>query len=193
MYADCLLPSSFEVYLLRKIWKLKRFLMSIAGVRDVHDSREHTFASIINDYGSMISGICFSFAADENDVADLRQDILLNIWRGLATYNGTSSLSTWLYRVALNTCVSTVRKRRRSVKTVSLESARDFGDEQDIDERERIEWLYNRLASLSPLDKAIVTMWLDERPYEEIAKVMGLSRNNVAVRLNRIRRKLASD
>lgn len=89
MYAECFLPSSFEVFMLHKIGKLKRYLINITGERNVPDTREQTFASIINDYGSMISGICFSFAADENDVADIRQDILLNIWRGLATYNGT--------------------------------------------------------------------------------------------------------
>ncbi|MDE6273154.1 MAG: sigma-70 family RNA polymerase sigma factor [Muribaculaceae bacterium] len=154
-------------------------------------SREERFATVVRDYGSMISGICFSFSSDSQDAADLRQDILLNIWKGLATYRLDSSLSTWLYRVALNTCVSTVRKRKTHVATIALDAVGEYGAEAEVEDQERVEWLYDRIASLPSLDKAIVTMWLDERPYEEIAQVVGISRNNVAVRLNRIKQRMA--
>lgn len=191
MEIACRLP--FESFPCRIGRKLKIFLMNAIGIERTSQSREQMFASIISDYGSMISGICFSFAIDRNDVADLRQDILLNIWRGLATYKETSSISTWLYRVALNTCVSTIRKRTKRVRTVAIEKVREQGDDSESEQRERLEWLSNRIDMLTPLDKAIMTMWLDERPYEEIANVTGISRNNVAVRLNRIKQRLAND
>ncbi len=170
---------------------LRVWLMGVAEGLGFSSRREERFAEVIRDYGSMISGICFSFSADKQDAADLRQDILLNIWKGLATYREDSSLSTWLYRVALNTCVSTIRMRKRRVVTVALDSVGEVGSALDQGEQERIDWLYERIASLPPLDKAVVTMWLDNRPYEEIAEVIGISRNNVAVRLNRIKAKLS--
>lgn len=173
--------------------KFKIYLMTADMADIAPEIREEMFISIINNYGNMISGICFSFANDKNDVADLRQDILLNIWRGLPTFRETSSISTWLYRVALNTCVSTVRKKSKRIPTIALEGIMEYGAESDFEQMERIEWLNYKIEKLQPLDKAILTMWLDEQPYEEIAKVTGISRNNVAVRLNRIKQKMAND
>lgn len=167
------------------------FSMALARGRGKRH-REETFASIIKNHGNIISGICFSYSSNGEDMKDLRQDILLNIWKGLATFRGESSLTTWLYRVALNTCVSTVRKRSGRVATVGFEGVGDIAEEND-DTSERLAVLHALISSLSPVDKGIITMWLDERSYEEIAEVTGISRNNVAVRINRIKRKLASD
>ena len=169
----------------------RQLLAAFVGSFEEKREREQRFREVMEEYGSVISGICFSYASDTDDLKDLRQDIMINIWKGLKSYRGDSSLSTWIYRVALNTCVSTVRKRSRYPSTLPLETAPDPTDESDADKRDRIETLHRLIATLSPLDKAIVTMWLDERKYEEIAEVTGISRNNVAVRINRIKLKLA--
>ncbi|MDE5870161.1 MAG: RNA polymerase sigma factor, partial [Muribaculaceae bacterium] len=131
-----------------------------------------------------------SYSRDADDLKDLRQDIMINIWKGLSTYRGDASLSTWVYRVALNTCVSTIRKRTKRPPTVTIDCIGDQPDETENNSKERIETLHRLISTLSPLDKAIITMWLDERSYEEIAEVTGLARNNVAVRINRIKQKL---
>lgn len=170
---------------------LRLFFATLSGNGSEERELERRFREVIEEYGPVISGICFSYASDADDLKDLRQDILINIWKGLKTYRGDSSLSTWIYRVALNTCVSTVRKRSRRPYTLPLERVPDREEERDAESRERIETLHAMIATLSPIDKAIVTMWLDERKYEEIAEVTGLSRNNVAVRINRIKQKLA--
>ncbi|MDE7414679.1 MAG: sigma-70 family RNA polymerase sigma factor [Muribaculaceae bacterium] len=154
-------------------------------------SQERRFSQIIQDYGSIISGISFSYSNNPEDMKDLRQDIMINIWKGLKNFRGDSSLSTWIYRVALNTCVSTIRTKSRKVQVISLETNMDIADEEDRSRQEKTEWLHSKIASLSPLDKAIITMWLDDRKYEEIAEVTGISRNNVAVRINRIKEKLS--
>ena len=174
--------------------RMKIFLSLVAGKRDVlsqNKERERQFASILNEFGSVISGICFSYSSNSDDLNDLRQDILINIWKGLNGFRGDASLSTWIYRVALNTCVSTIRKRSKTISTISIDNMIEPAEDTDPASRENIEQLHSLIASLSPLDKGIVTMWLDERSYEEIAEVTGISRNNVAVRINRIKKKLA--
>lgn len=170
---------------------LRRFFAALAGSLEEEREQERRFRAVVEEYGAVIARICFSYATDADDLKDLRQDIMINIWKGLKSFRGESSLSTWIYRVALNTCVSTVRKRSRRPSTIPLEASPDFPDEQETETRERIETLHSLISSLSPLDKAVVTMWLDERKYEEIAEVTGISRNNVAVRINRIKQKLA--
>lgn len=168
-----------------------RMMLFAAPAPSFDAAREEQFAEILSRFGGIISGICFSYGTGREDREDLRQDILTNLWRGLACFRGDSSLKTWVYRVALNTCVSTVRRRSRRVSTVPLDSF-DFPDGADDGiTAERVDTLHRLISDLTPLDKAVVTMWLDEQPYEEISLVTGLSRNNVAVRLNRIKEKLA--
>ena len=147
------------------------------------------FDTLLREHGPLISRICFSYAVDGDDYQDLRQDVLLNIWKGLANFRGDSSSVTWVYRVALNTCVSTVRKRSARPYMERLDTMPlDFPAERDDDDmRERMEMLHMMISELTPVDKAIMTMWLDERSYEEIAEVTGVSKNNVGLRLHRIR------
>ncbi|MDE7159809.1 MAG: sigma-70 family RNA polymerase sigma factor [Muribaculaceae bacterium] len=167
------------------------FLMkAVSSTGYERSTREKRFADLIHEYSGTISGICLSYAADTEDFQDLRQDIMLNIWKGLPTFRAESALSTWVYRVALNTCVSTVRKRSKRLPTVSLESLAEIASESETGSIERIERLRRLISGLSALDKAVITMWLDDRKYSEIAEVTGLSRNNVAVRINRIKQKL---
>lgn len=150
---------------------------------------QRQFEALIAEHGSLISRICFSYAADGDEFCDLRQDVMLNIWRGLPRYRRESSATTWIYRVALNTCVSTIRKRSSRPITQSLDMmAGDMPDNRDDEAaRARMDWLHAKIAALSPVDKAIVTMWLDDRSYDEIAEVTGLNRNSVGTRLHRIK------
>ena len=187
-------PLSYLPLRIRIMERMKIFFSLVAGKRDVlsqNKERERQFASILNEFGSVISGICFSYSSNSDDLNDLRQDILINLWKGLNGFRGDASLSTWIYRVALNTCVSTIRKRSKTISTISIDNMIEPAEDTDRASRENIELLHSLIASLSPLDKGIVTMWLDERSYEEIAEVSCISRNNVAVRINRIKKKLA--
>ncbi len=154
--------------------------------------RERQFLELTQRYGSVITRICFSYAGNAADMEDLRQDVLINIWNGLRYFKGDSSPLTWIYRVTLNTCVSMIRKVSRDVKTFSFSDIMTDrpDDEADSGYFERLERLHEMMAMLTPVDKAILTMRLDERSYDEIAEVTGLSVSNVATRLNRIKTKL---
>lgn len=155
--------------------------------------QEQRFISLIKEHESLISAICFSYASSVADYEDLRQDALLNIWRGFESFKQQSSLRTWIYRVVINSCVSTVRKAARHKKaSVQIESLFELLPDESSEEKERIEHLHGMIARLNAEDKAVIMMWLDDASYEEIASVMGISKNNVAVRLHRIREKLSN-
>ena len=142
----------------------------------------------------MIAMICLSFAGSKEDFEDLRQDALLNIWRGIGSFRRDSSESTWVYRVTLNSCISSRRKLKSGGRQAEAhnEFYRELFEDSSAEEIERYELMYRLISRLSPLDKSVLLMWLDEKPYDEIAEVSGLSRNAVASRLKRAKERLAT-
>lgn len=150
--------------------------------------KEAFFIELMEKYGDVINGICFSYAKSGTEYEDLRQDSLINIWRGLHTFRGDANIKTWIYRVTLNTCVSVYRKSStRPHDFTSLESVALLSE---ADVRDDVEQLHAALSQLTALDRAIVLLWLDERSYEEIADEVGVNRNTVATRFRRAKEKL---
>lgn len=152
---------------------------------------EREFRTVMAEHSNLISSICFSFSGNGVSFEDLRQDALINIWRGIRSYHGQSKMSTWIYRVTLNSCVSSMRRTGRDV--CARESLDAIADKADVaDEKvEQLEFLHELISRLNPTDRSIILMRLDERSYDEIAEVMGMNRNTVATRLSRIKQKLA--
>lgn len=146
--------------------------------------KEQIFNEISKNYGNMISRICFGYSRTPDELADLRQDSMLNIWQGLEKYRGESSLKTWVYRVTLNTCVSTLRNRHKELKGITVDEIYDMIDDSE-ERRIELKELHETILLLNPIDRAIVMLWLDEFSYEEIAGTTGISRANVATRLHR--------
>ncbi len=150
---------------------------------------ERRFFEIATRYESVITRICFNYANDKYSLDDLRQDCLINIWRGLSSFREDSSLTTWIYRVVINTCIATFRSQKNKVKTEQLEAA--YGKTETMEEVSDNEVLLHELLSRLPLlERGIIMMWLDDRSYDEIAEVTGISKSNVGVRLHRIREKM---
>lgn len=147
------------------------------------------FESTVADNDAMIRRICLGYAHTAQDLEDLYQDVLVNIWRGLPSFRCDSSVKTWVYRIALNTCVSTLRIRSKQPQQASIDEVILVPDNSQ-EKKEAVMDLYECISTLSPLDKAIVMMWLDEYSYDEIADTVGLKRNNVATRLHRAKEKL---
>lgn len=149
------------------------------------------FDCTVADHDAMIRRICLGYAHTSQDLEDLYQDVLVNIWQGLPSFRADSSIRTWVYRIALNTCVSMLRVRSKQPPQTSLDEVILVPD-QSQEKKEAIKELYECIATLGPIDRAIVMMWLDEYSYEEIAETIGLRRNNVATRLHRAKEKLKS-
>ena len=127
------------------------------------------------------------FANDADEVNDLFQEVLINLWSGLSLFRGESKMDTWVYRVSLNTCISSDRKKKQA--TVPLTMDINLFEDKDEDTRQ-IQMLYKRIHQLKPFDRAIVLLWLENMSYEEIAAIVGITVKNVSVRIYRIKEQL---
>lgn len=153
------------------------------------DSLELDFARIVKEHRGTIYTVCYMFSKDEDEVADLFQEILVNLWKGFSGFRGESSTRTWIYRVSLNTCISAERKKKRREETVPLEMSINLFDES-AEDLKQIRMLQNRISRLGPFDRAIVLLWLENLSYDEIGAIVGITAKNVSVRLFRIKEQL---
>lgn len=152
------------------------------------ETKEQLFTRLVRRQKATIYTVCYMFSRDEDEVSDLFQEALINLWRGFSSFEGRSSERTWVYRVSLNTCISADRKKRRR-KTVPLTMDVNLFDGDDADTRQ-VNLLRARISRLAPFDRAIVLLWLENMSYEEIGQVVGITAKNVSVRLYRIKEQL---
>lgn len=152
------------------------------------NQQETQFAHLVKEQKSTIYTVCYMFSNDQDEVNDLFQEVLVNLWKSFPTFEGRSDVRTWVYRVALNVCVSLDRKKKRR-NTVPL--TMDINPyEDDNANSKQMEMLRKRINRLGPFDRAIIMLWLENMSYDEIAAVVGLSVKNVSVRLYRIKEEL---
>lgn len=147
------------------------------------------FREAVREFSPLIERICFGYASTVAELEDLKQDTLLNLWESMPKYRGNCSMKTWVFRITLNTCVTTIRKNNRRVNTVSLTELYDSIDGDD-ERKSTVAEIHECIARLNPIDKAVMMLWLEEESYDEIAVVTGLTRGNVAVRIHRAKEKL---
>ena len=149
---------------------------------------EQQFTKTVKEHKSTIYTVCYMFSQDADEVNDLFQEVLVNLWKGFESFEQRSDIRTWIYRVALNTCISLDRKKRRQA-TARLSMDINLFEDRDEDTRQ-VDMLHKRIAQLQPFDRAIVLLWLENLPYDEIGEIVGISAKNVGVRLYRIREQL---
>jgi RNA polymerase sigma-70 factor (ECF subfamily) len=129
------------------------------------------------------------YANETETPEDLYQEVIINLWKSYPEFRGESKIQTWMYRIALNTCVTFLRKSGLRPKTQPITdehlSYADYGDSTQIKE------LYNLINKLNAIEKAIVMLYLEDRSYDEIALIVGITKSNVGVRISRIKEKLA--
>ena len=152
------------------------------------DDDQKQFSVMVRQNKNTIFTVCYMFSKDQEEVNDLFQEVLIRLWQGFDNYKGNSKERTWIYRVALNTCISFDRKKRRHNKKQVYMGDDLFGcNEHDS---QQTEVLHKRITRLRPLDRAIVLLWLEDISYEEIGSIIGTTAKNVSVRLYRIREQL---
>ncbi len=149
---------------------------------------ETKFAQTVAEHKSTIYTVCYMFSKDEDEVNDLFQETLVNLWKGFEGFEQRSDIKTWIYRIALNTCISLERKKKRA-PTVRLSMDINLFEDRDEDTRQ-VDMLHKRISKLQPFDRAIVLLWLEELSYEEIGQIVGITAKNVSVRLYRIKEQL---
>jgi len=150
---------------------------------------EEEFTCIVEKYKAVIYKVCSVYADDREEMADYYQEVLANLWRSYAGFRGESSLSTWIYRVALYTCVSFVRRKSSRPRRVSLDVGAELYEYEE-DRSSQLKELYRLIGRLNRFDRALILLWLEERSYAEISEIMGITKSNVAVKLMRIRERL---
>lgn len=153
------------------------------------EAKEQQFRKLVKEHKDRIYTVCYMFSDDNDEVADLFQEVLINIWQGIDSFKGEAQLSTWIWRVATNTCITYDRKRNRRVPTIPLTMDINLFADQGEDSRQ-IRQLYERINRLGYLDRALVLLWLENLTYEEIGQITGLTAKNVSVKLVRIRQQL---
>lgn len=155
-----------------------------------HEDLEREFLSMIEENKKTIYKVSLMYSDGPEHQQDIYQDIVLNLWTAFPKFRGDSKLSTWVYRIALNTCVSELR--RKNAKPLTTPLSYDIEQLMDDDEayREQVKQLYNLINRLSQLERAIILLWLDEKSYDEIAAILGISASNVGVKISRIKEKL---
>ena len=147
---------------------------------------EAEFLDMMQKYNRIIYKVTSFYVDEHNALDDLYQDVVLNLWKAFPNFREESQLSTWIYRIALNTCVSYYRKNTR--RPACVEIMPDI--KAYVEENEAVAELYACINRLGKLERALILLYLEDRPYKEIAEIMGITATNVSTKINRIKEKL---
>lgn len=151
---------------------------------------ESEFTRTVREHRSTIYTVCYMFSNDQDEVADLFQEVLINLWKSFSSFEGRADVRSWIYRVSLNVCISIDRKKKRH-KTIPLTmDINPFEETETNNNSRQMDMLRQRIAKLPQFDRAIILLWLENMSYEEIGMIVGISAKNVSVRLFRIKEQL---
>ena len=152
---------------------------------------EKEFVSLLNRHPGILYKVCSLYCKEPDDRNDLFQEIVLQLWKAYPAFKNESAVTTWMYRIALNTAISNFRKKAGKPQPVSFsEMEIQIPDLKEDTSDEEISLLYASIEQLSPVEKAVISLYLDDRSYDEMATILGISKSNVGVKLNRIKTKL---
>jgi RNA polymerase sigma-70 factor (ECF subfamily) len=161
------------------------------------DDQKSLFMTWLDEHGSSVMKVARAYTLTSDECQDLAQEILLQAWRSLPTFEGKASAVTWFYRVALNTAMNWHRKdRRRRIRQQPLLEVQALTTDgancaERVQHRETVEQLYKAIQQLPQSDAALVLLYLDQLSYREMADVLGISESNVGVKLNRAKKALS--
>ena len=144
------------------------------------------FLEMIRQNEGIIYKVTSFYTDTEHPLGDLYQEVVLNLWKAFPSFRGDSKYSTWIYRIALNTCVSFYRRSKKNISYVDI--SMDIPDV--VDNNEEIQELYKLINRLGKIERALVLLYLDDKSYKEIAEITGLTVTNVATKISRIKDKL---
>jgi RNA polymerase sigma factor (sigma-70 family) len=158
-------------------------------------SDKKAFARHLENNKGIIFKISNSYCANKDDVDDLSQEIIFNLWKAFGNYNPSLKFSTWMYRVALNVAISFYRNSKKNKPFLPVsEHIMVYEQDDDSSHAETSHrLLFSFINELKPIDKSIILLYLDDRPYKEIAEITGITETNVATKLSRIREKLKTN
>lgn len=149
------------------------------------------FMELVQQHQGIIGKICNAYCSIPARRPDLAQEIIYQLWKSYPRYNGSVRFSTWLYKVALNTAINEYRQEKNRGMVTPLEAQHYYtADNTGSEKEQQFLQLQTAIQQLPPLDRALLLLYLEDRPYAEIAGIMGLSEGNVATKLSRLRQQL---
>ena len=151
-----------------------------------------TFLRLLEEHKGIVIKICNAYCQARDDKEDLSQEIVYNLWKGFTAYTPDYKFSTWLYRVALNVAISYYRREKRSLRFTPYDENLIVFNEDGYDKAldGNLLLLQQFIFELKEIDKSIMLLYLDDKPYREIAEITGISETNVATKINRIKTNL---
>ena len=152
--------------------------------------KEAAFKKIYEANSKKIYHLCLGYTGDDDAANDLLQETFLKVWQNLDKFRNQAMISTWIYRIAVNTCLTYLRSEKRQAKDELTPLLADTKKEELSDKNEQVALLYKCISKLEESERIIITMVLDEVPYPEIAEVSGISEGNLRVKIHRIKQKL---
>ena len=153
---------------------------------------EAAFLVLLDQHQNIVHKICRMYTKGTAEYDDLFQEITIQLWKSYKRFEGKSKFSTWMYRVGLNTAITLYRKSKKSLETQPLneEHTQHQGEIYDHTVDEQLKWLYQKIDAFSEIDRALILLYLEDKPYTDIAETLGVSSVNARVKMNRIKNRL---
>lgn len=152
---------------------------------------EKQFEGLIKENELLIHKICRMYAYAEDDRQDLFQEVVLQLWRAFPTFEGRSKFSTWLYRIALNVAITYRRQQKDFIDTYEPDKLPQHIDHNtNAEEEEQLKQLYKTIEQLNKVEKAIVMLYMEEKTYQEMEDILGITQATLRVKMNRIKEKI---
>jgi RNA polymerase sigma-70 factor (ECF subfamily) len=149
---------------------------------------EKEFTELLYQNQGIVHKICSLYFNNRSDKDDYKQELIIQLWKAYPSFSNQSKFSTWMYRVCLNAAIDILRKEKTEPKLVEFNSQNvNAITESNFETSDNKEKLYQAINNLSDIDKAIITLYLDEFSYKEIAEIIGISESNTGVKINRIK------
>ena len=157
-------------------------------------AKEIAFAALVREHQGLLFKVTSIYTDNETDREDLFQEVVYQLWRSFDSFRNESKISTWIYRVAMNTAITQLKKRKRRPDAIPIsESILIHSESGDEDFEERLRMLYKHIERLDVLEKGLMLLLLEGKGYKEIAEITGLSESNVGTRISRTKKKLKTN
>ncbi len=150
--------------------------------------QQHIFETWLSKHKGLLFKIVRSYAFTAMDQDDLFQEIIIQVWRSIPSFRQESAVTTWLYRIALNTSIKWTTKERKHYQSADIESIQHILQETKIQTDERLEWLYEQINQLDEIDRSLTLLLLEGFSYKEMAAILGITESNAGVKITRIKK-----
>ena len=152
-------------------------------------NQQQEFTNLYNEYGEGIRKLCLGYTGDAVLAQDLLQETFIAVWYNMQKFRGDAKWNTWIYRIAVNTCLSHLRKKKDTLMDIENTTFSMLPEEVNTKEQE-VQLLYKCISRLQETDRLIITLVLEDKPYEEIAAITGITEVNLRVKIHRIKKQL---